>query len=69
MTEYEARLMLYKAAEYLYKNQLGQPSRVRAMDILDDIRRDWANWHNLSTFHGVNYRSFPVLRGLREVAA
>ena len=33
--------ILWNAAQYLYRNQMGQPSRVKAMDLLDDIRRNY----------------------------
>jgi len=32
--EYQARKMLCSAADYLYRNQLGDYSRVQAMDLL-----------------------------------
>ena len=59
--EYDARVMLWSAADYIYRNQLGSPARVRAMDILDAIRRDYANWHDLSAANGVRYRAYPVI--------
>lgn len=61
-TEQWARVKLWNAAQYLYKNQLGDPARVKAMDILDDIRRDSANWHDLARAHNVEYRDYPVFR-------
>lgn len=60
--EREARRILWSAAEYLYRNQLGDPARVKAMDILDDVRRDYANWRDLSKAYGVQYREYPVIR-------
>lgn len=70
MTELEARQMLRRAADYLYERQMGNPARVRAMDMMDDIRRDYANWHDLSAHYGVKYREYVVLRpALLEVAA
>jgi hypothetical protein len=62
MTEHEARTMLWHAANYLYENQLGDSNRVKAMDILDDIRRDWANWHDMSNNYNVKYRNYVVFR-------
>jgi hypothetical protein len=56
LSEYDARIILWNAANYLYANQIGIPARTQAMDMLDDIRRDWANWRDLSEHHGVQYR-------------
>ena len=60
--EVSARAVLRHAADYLYEHQMGSPARVKAMDILDDIRRDYANWHDLSAAYGVQYRDYVVFR-------
>ena len=62
MTEHDARRMLFNAANYLHANQLGDPMRVKAFDLMDDIRRDWANWHDLSAAYSVKYRDYVVFR-------
>jgi hypothetical protein len=61
-SEWKARRCLWNAAQYLYRHQFGSYPRVEAMDILDDIRRDYANWHDLAELHGVEYRNYPVFR-------
>lgn len=37
----EAKRILWHASQYLYRNQLGDASRVQAMDLLDSIRRNY----------------------------
>jgi hypothetical protein len=69
MTEYEARTLLFHAANYIHSNQLGVSARTKAMDMLDDIRRDWANWHDLSAHYGVAYRDHVVFSHHRAVQA
>jgi hypothetical protein len=64
-TEVSARAVLRHAADYLYEHQMGSPARVSAMDMLDDIRRDYANWQDLSAIYGVQHRTYPVFRPSR----
>lgn len=61
-TEWDARQLLFRAANYIYACQLGIPARTEAMDLMDDIRRDYANWQDLSTHYGVTFRAYPVFR-------
>ena len=63
--EWEARQLLWRAANYIHANQLGDPARTRAMDLMDDIRRDYANWHDLSQAYGVDYRDHVVFSARR----